>query len=34
MLPRPQFYDRNRNSAYLAKRIPVILQRMGQVEAP
>ena len=34
MLPRPQFYDRNRNSAYLAKRIPVILNRMGQVEAP
>ena len=34
MLPRPQFYDRNRNSAYLAKRVPVILQRMKQVEAP
>ncbi len=34
MLPRPQFYDRNRNSAYLAKRVPVILQRMNQVEAP
>jgi len=34
MLPRPQFYDRNRNSAYLARRVPVILQRMNQVEAP
>lgn len=34
MLPRPQFYDRNRNSAYLAKRVPVILTRMNQVEAP
>ena len=34
MLPRPQFYDRNRNSAYLAKRVPVILGRMNQVEAP
>ena len=34
MLPRPQFYDRNRNSPYLASRVPVILQRMNQVEAP
>lgn len=34
MLPRPQFYDRNRDSPYLAKRIPVILARMKQVEAP
>ena len=34
MLPRPQFYDRNRESAYLAKRVPVILGRMNQVEAP
>ena len=34
MLPRPQFYDRNRNSEYLAKRVPVILGRMNQVEAP
>lgn len=34
MLPRPQFYDRNRNSEYLAKRVPVILARMNQVEAP
>ena len=34
MLPRPQFYDSNRNSAYLARRVPVILQRMHQVEAP
>ena len=34
MLPNPRFYDRNRNSAYLARRGPVILARMKQVEAP
>ena len=34
MLPNPRFYDRNRNSAYLARRVPVILARMKQVEAP
>ena len=34
MLPNPRFYDRNRNSAYLARRVPVILARMAQVEAP
>ncbi len=34
MLPRPQFYDSNRNAPYLAKRVPVILKRMHQVEAP
>ena len=34
MLPNPRFYDRNRQSAYLARRIPVILARMNQVEAP
>ena len=34
MLPNPRFYDRNRSSAYLAGRVPVILKRMGQVEAP
>ena len=34
MLPRPQFYDRNRDSPYLARRVPVILARMKQVEAP
>ena len=34
MLPNPRFYDRNRNSAYLARRVPVILARMNQVEAP
>ena len=34
MLPNPRFYDRNRNSAYLAGRVPVLLKRMGQVEAP
>ena len=34
MLPNPRFYDRNRNSAYLASRVPVLLKRMNQVEAP
>ena len=34
MLPNPRFYDRNRGSAYLARRVPVILARMQQVEAP
>jgi monofunctional biosynthetic peptidoglycan transglycosylase len=34
MLPNPRFYDRNRASAYLARRVPVILARMNQVEAP
>ena len=34
MLPNPRFYDRNRGSAYRARRVPVILARMQQVEAP
>ncbi|MBL8380934.1 MAG: monofunctional biosynthetic peptidoglycan transglycosylase [Burkholderiales bacterium] len=34
MLPRPRFYDRNRDSAVLARRVPVILKRMQQVEIP
>ena len=34
MLPNPRFYDRNRNSAYLTRRVPVILACMNQVEAP
>ena len=34
MLPNPRFYDRNRGSVYLARRVPVILARMQQVEAP
>lgn len=34
MLPNPRFYDRHRNSAYLAGRVPVLLKRMNQVEAP
>ena len=34
LLPNPRFYDRNRNSSYLARCLPVILARMAQVEAP
>ncbi len=34
MVPRPRFYDRNRNSAYLAKRAEAILRRMPQAQLP
>lgn len=34
MLPRPRFYDKNRNSAYLARRTNLILRRMGAAELP
>ncbi|MFT5642986.1 MAG: monofunctional biosynthetic peptidoglycan transglycosylase [Janthinobacterium sp.] len=34
MLPNPRFFDRNQNSAYLARRSSVILRRMGSAELP
>lgn len=34
MLPRPKFYQRNPNSAYLAKRTESIAARMNAVELP
>jgi len=34
MLPRPQFYDRNRGSAYLAGYTERILGRMGDAQVP
>ena len=34
MLPRPRFYDKNRNSRYLQGRAAIISQRMRQVEIP
>lgn len=34
MLPNPRFYDRNRGSAYLARRAGLILRRMGSAELP
>ena len=34
MLPRPQFYDRNRGSAYLAGYADRILGRMGGAQVP
>ncbi len=34
MLPRPRFYDKNRSSAYLARRTELILRRMGGAELP
>lgn len=34
MLPRPRFFDKHRDSAYLARRTNVILKRMGAAELP
>lgn len=34
MLPRPKFYDRNRASAYLARRAAAIQRYMGDVSIP
>jgi monofunctional glycosyltransferase len=34
MLPRPRFYQRNRNSQYLAKYSGTILARMAQAQVP
>lgn len=34
MLPRPRFYDKNRGSAYLARRTDLILRRMRAAELP
>ena len=34
MVPRPRFYDRNRNAPYLLKRTETILNRMHQAQLP
>lgn len=34
MLPNPRFFDRNQDSAYLARRSSVIMHRMGSAELP
>ena len=34
MLPNPRFFDKHRDSGYLARRSGVILQRMGGAELP
>jgi monofunctional glycosyltransferase len=34
MVPRPRFYDRNRNAPYLLKRTDIILARMAQAQLP
>lgn len=34
MLPRPRFYDKNPNSAYLASRTNVLVRRIGSAEIP
>jgi monofunctional glycosyltransferase len=34
MIPRPRFYDRNRNSAYLAKRTEQLERRLQQTQLP
>jgi monofunctional glycosyltransferase len=34
MLPRPRFYDRNRNAPWLLRKTQIILQRMPQADLP
>jgi len=34
MLPRPRYYDRNRESAYLASYSEVIIERMPTAQVP
>jgi monofunctional biosynthetic peptidoglycan transglycosylase len=34
MLPRPRYYDKHRESAYLARRTGIILQRMNSADLP
>jgi monofunctional biosynthetic peptidoglycan transglycosylase len=34
MVPNPRFYDRNRNTAFLARRAQTILARMPAAELP
>ena len=34
MVPRPRFYDRNRNAPWLLKKTEIILTRMPQAEVP
>lgn len=34
MVPRPRFYDRNRNAPYLLKRADIIMGRMHQAQIP
>jgi monofunctional biosynthetic peptidoglycan transglycosylase len=34
MIPNPRFYDRNRDTAWLARKTDIILARMGAAELP
>lgn len=34
MLPNPRFYDRHRDSGYLARRTSLIMNRMNSAEVP
>ncbi|MGH8716975.1 MAG: monofunctional biosynthetic peptidoglycan transglycosylase [Burkholderiales bacterium] len=34
MVPKPRFYDRNRNTPWLNRKTGIILERMNMVEAP
>jgi monofunctional biosynthetic peptidoglycan transglycosylase len=34
MVPKPRFYDRNRNTPWLNRKTGIILERMNAVEAP
>jgi monofunctional biosynthetic peptidoglycan transglycosylase len=33
-VPKPRFYDRNRNTPWLNRKTGIILERMNDVEAP
>lgn len=34
MLPKPRYYDKNKNSSYLQRRSEIILRRMGAADLP
>jgi monofunctional biosynthetic peptidoglycan transglycosylase len=34
MLPNPRFYDRHRDTSYLARRTTLIMTRMNSAELP
>ena len=34
MVPRPRFYDRNRNAPWLLKKTQIILERMPRAQLP
>ncbi|HMK13826.1 MAG TPA: transglycosylase domain-containing protein, partial [Burkholderiales bacterium] len=34
MVPKPRYYDRNRNTPWLNRKTGIILERMSTVDAP